>query len=183
MNFSAPPRRHVPPIQFGTKLSRSSSYNQSAPFVGVSSAVKTRDDEYPVLGGASAGSGGGSHKVAVTATATTTPTTTKGSFAKLAASWAQSEEERKVAETNEMRERLERERREQNEIAARRRIYNSIYGHRQQSHQQEYTAAVEEEDEYTCDRDEYVGETYHDSRNDETYQTQHAEAEAETDEY
>lgn len=148
MNFSAPPRRIIdgkkpsasaPSTWSKTTLQqRATSSNES---------VKSFDEEYPVLGTsaskACAGAGTGN-------------STRTGSYAKMAATWAKEEEERKIAEANEMRERIERERREEYELAERRRIFNSIHAHRQQ---QEYTTTHDYTEEYVneeFDEDEYT---------------------------
>jgi hypothetical protein len=138
MNFSAPPRRaaFVPNPRSGTSAgwSKPAAFQKSPP-------AKPLAEDYPVLG-ASAGAGSGKN-VAVAAIKPT------NSYAKLAASWAKSEEETKLAEANEMRAHMERQRREEYELAERRRIFNSIHAHRKQ------TGLLERTDE-----DEYINEEF-----------------------
>lgn len=85
--------------------------------------TKSFDEEFPALGGA--GGAGGSRvpkSVAVAGGA---------AFAKLAHNWAKADEDKRIAEEHAARARLEQKRREEHELAERRRFYENVHTNRQ----------------------------------------------------
>lgn len=109
-------------------------------------AKKTFDEEFPSLGG---GGSGGAHGGA--GAAAPIPKSV-GSFASLAASWAKTEEEHKIAEARAIRLRKEQQLRDEQERAERSRFYDNVNSNRR------YGGYDEEYDEYPPSHyeDEYI---------------------------